>query len=389
MRKTKKAPAQESIGFRRRREKRERIAAFLAGNPMLVGIDLAKGKHAVWLADSNCVPSERMMIPHSRIVSPLVVNREREIEHLTYAKGDYRDAELITQIGARGQWLDLTLERDPNWRMLRALSLTHEDLLQGRTAERLRIRSLLELALPEFLSYFKDPLRDTARALLKRLSRPASDIPKTYDELLTRSAAVRGHRLRRNKIRAWLAWLEVSRSFGVESALASSLSRIGLAIDRYELLDDQLAEVTKQLVALYETIPYSTVLDTIPGVSRASHALLLGFIGDPLNYDRGTCLAKVAGIEPRENQSGNSEGSHSISRRGSSSLRHLLYRIVMGFRKGNGEFFIYIQHVRSREKNPLDWHQAAVAAANKYLRLIHRMCVTGEPYDHSKLMSRT
>ena len=40
-----------------------------------------------------------------RTVASLSVDRQREIEHLTYAKSDYRDAELIARLGAEGEGL--------------------------------------------------------------------------------------------------------------------------------------------------------------------------------------------------------------------------------------------------------------------------------------------
>lgn len=430
------ASGRETVGFRRRREKHERAAAFLAGKPLLVGLDLAKKEHAVWMAGPDLVPIRRFMTTHSheglakllaradaaralhgldrvivfmeatshfwenvanvleardvayRTVSPLAVDRQREIEHITYAKGDYRDAELISQLGKSGHWLHRVLEREPLWLRLRALAREHEDLLEAQTADRLRIRSLLELALPEVLECFDDPLGHTSRALLKRLSRPPAEIPTTFPEVVTRAGQVDGHRILRGKLRALVARLQVAPSFGVESALAASLGRIGLAVDRFELLRDQRDEVRAQLVTLYEATPYRTVLDTIPGVSPESHALLLGFTGDPKQYDRASCLVKLAGTEPRENHSGQAEGSHSISRRGRSPLRSVVYRIVLGFRLGNPEFSAYLTRLRSREKNPLSWYQAAVATGNKYLRLVHHLCLEGKPYDPSRLTAR-
>lgn len=439
-RKRKPIPAEEvgreTIGFRRRREKRERASAFLAGKPLLVGLDLAKKDHAVWLAGPDLVPIGRFMAPHSheglekllaraeaaraahaldrvvvfmeptsyfwqnvanvletrdvpyRTVSPLAVDRQREIEHGTYAKGDYRDAELIDRLGANGQWLHLVLEREPLWLQLRALAIEHEVLLAAEVRERLRIRSLLGLAVPEMLECFDDPLGLTARALLKRVSRPVSDIPKTFPDLVAQTARVQAHRISTLKLRALAARLQARPPFGVERTLAPTLARIGLAVDRFELLHDQREDVRRRLVDLYETTPYQTVLDTIPGVGPESHALLLGFVGDPKRYDHASCLAKLAGTEPRENSSGQAEGSHSISRRGRSRLRHVVHRIVMGFQLANRQFADYLERLRSREKNPLAWHQAAVAAGNKYLRLVYHMCVEGRPYDPSKLEPR-
>jgi len=428
-------PDPETIGTRRRREKRERAAAFLAGNPLLAGVDLGKDRHAVWLAGraTDLALIERLMVENSlagleklehraeqhrqqrgfdrlivfmeatsyfwqnvanvlesrgiayRIVSPLAVDRQREIEHLTYAKGDYRDAELIVALGAKGQWVECVLGHEPLWITLDVFAREHEVLLKAEVRERQRVRSFLELALPEFLECFEDPLRKTARALLRKLTRRPEEIPSTVALFLERAAAIEGVRLLRGRLRALAARLELRQSYGVERALAPLLARIGLAVERYELLHEQREGLRARLVALYRTTPYCAVLDTIPGVSPESHALLLGLIGDPKRFDRATCLVKLAGTEPRENHSGRTEGAHAISRRGRSALRHLLHRIVLGFPRGNAEFAVYLERLRKREENRLSWQQAAVAAGNKFLRLVHHLCVSGEPYDASKL----
>lgn len=430
-------PGNETVGFRRRREKRAVAEAFLAGKPLLVGLDLAKKRHAAWIAGRDLIPIRRFMVPHShegleklleraeldraatssdrvlvfmeptshfwenvanflearevayRLVSPLAVCREREIEHITYAKGDYRDAELIVNLGASGQWTHRLLEKEPLWIELRALADEHECLLKAEVRERQRVRSLLELAVPETLECFDDPLGKTARALLKQLSRPATAIPRTFADLVNRVAAIRGVRLARSKLSALAARLRAAPNFGVERALASSLARIGLSVERFETTSAQREEVRSRLVALYRSTPYHGILDTIPGVSPESQALILGMIGDPKQYDRATCLIKLAGTEPRENHSGNAEGRHSISHRGRPSLRFILHRVALGFRRGNPEFNAYVERLRNRERNPLAWREAAVAAGNKYLRLVHRMCVESRPYDRSKLVSRT
>ncbi len=425
--KTEVEPARESVGFRRRRERRERAATFLAGRPLLVGLDLAKRKHAAWFGRADMTPIRRVMIDHSlegmerllarveearveagadralffmeatsyfwqnvanvldarghayRLVSSLSVDRQREIEHQTYAKGDYRDAELIARLGQQGQYLDRRLEHDRLWLDLRALAREHEIALVAETAERLRIRSLLGLSLPEFLDYFKDPLKKTASAALRRLSRPLEELPTSVLDLRERLGSVVGTRLQRGKLEALAARLEAP-SYGVETALATSLARVGLSLDRFEFVAEQRRDILRRLVQLYGLTPYAQFLGTIPGVGPESNALLLGIIGDPKRYDRASCLVKLAGIEPRENHSGDSEGSHSISRRGQAPLRHLLHRIVWGLSAANEEFASYIRRLTTREKNPLAWQQAVVAAGNKYLRVVHHLCVHEEAY---------
>ena len=426
-----------SVGFVRRQAKHARAEAFLAGKPLLIGLDLAKKRHAAWLAGRDHLPIARFMIDHSRdgvaalleradrvrekhgfdrslvfmeatshfwanvaneleargveyrTVTPLAVDRQREIEHITYAKGDYRDAELIQRLGANGQWLHRILEKDPLWIQLDTLAREHEALLALEVKERTRVRSLLELVLPELLECVKDPLGKTPRALLRRLANPPAEIPSTFAELVKRTAQVQGYRLRYGMLRALVARLEGAPSFGVERALAPTLARIGLAVDRFDLLAHQRRGLRARLVALYDTTPYQKHLNTIPGVVPGNHALLLGMLGDPKRYDRATCLAKFAGIEPRENQSGKAEGSHSISHRGRSALRHVLHRIVLGLRLSNDEFSAHLKRLMSREKDPLAWTAAAVATANKYLHLVYRLCVDGKPYDASRLKPKS
>src|SRR5438132_2991921 len=69
----------ESIGFRRRREKRQKVEAFLAGKPLIAGLDLAKKKHAVWLTGRDLVPIERFMIGHSHDGIALLLERAERV----------------------------------------------------------------------------------------------------------------------------------------------------------------------------------------------------------------------------------------------------------------------------------------------------------------------
>lgn len=423
----------KTVGFCRRQEKNARALSFLDGNPVIAGIDLGKTRHAVWFSDKAGRPLQRTTIPHSRegclelleraralcaengfdrllvfmestsyfwenvanvleehkvgyhLVASLAVSRSREVEHLTYAKGDYRDAELIAKLGLQGVWLKRMLGEAEPWLALRTLTYEHETILQALVSERTRVRSFLGHVFPEFLDTFKDPLGKQSRQVLRALA--TEPVPHLYPALLDRLENLPRHRL--SKLKPLLAQLKLAPSFGVDRRLAPTLFRLQQAVERFDVLEHQRDELGSRLGPLYQATPYQKYLDTIPGVSPQSHALLLGFLGDPKNFDRASCLVKYAGIEPRENHSGHLVGSHSISGRGNRSLRHLLYRIVMGLRSGNAEFAAYLERLRSREPKPLPWRQACVAAANKYLRLVYALCIRGKAFNPSKLSSQS
>jgi transposase len=436
---TREAPAssgRQTAGFRRRMERASRVERFLTGKPLVVGLDLGKSTHAVWVTARDLVPIERFTIEHSldglakllarskhlqsaeafdravmfmettshfwknvanvlerhavpyRLIPPLAVDRKREIAHLTYAKGDYRDAELIARLGTEGHWLDRVLERhDDVWNDLAALAREHENLLDLEIREKHRARTFLELILPEFLEVFTDPFLLTARALLRHvLSEPL----RTHGELRGRVACFKAggkgaRRIQAAKARRLSALLELAPSYGVERCLSAASTRLRLALERLDALEAQRESVRGTLLGNYEQVDCRKWLDTIPGVDPIANALLLGLIGDPRRYERPTCLAKLAGIEPRENHSGAAEGDHSISRRGLPLLRAHLFRVVFGFLNSNDEFAAYIKRLVNRTENPLTYHQAFVAAENKFLRLVHALCSKGVAYDPKRV----
>ena len=68
-------------------------------------------------------------------------------------------------------------------------------------------------------------------------------------------------------------------------------------------------------------------------------------------------------------------------------LRRVLFRIVLGFLKSNPEFGAYMKRLVDRDQNPLAYHQAFVAASNKYLRLVYALCSTQTAYDASRIVA--
>jgi hypothetical protein len=224
----------------------------------------------------------------------------------------------------------------------------------------------------------------TASTLLRRLSAPAVC---SIDEIVERASALKpGKRLQCRKVLALAAILESGPTYGVSRSLRASFLRMNFSLERHDVFTEQRARVREQLLELYRTLPFASRLETIPGVDPANHAILLGLTGDPTAYDRPTCLTKFAGIEPRENHSDTGEGSHSISRRGNPHVQHVLFRIVSGFINGNDEFALYMKRLGSRSLNPLAHHQAVVAAANKYLRVFHHLCIHDDVYDPAKVV---
>lgn len=427
--------AHESAGMRRRRQAAERTEAILGPCPLVVGLDLASTAHVAWVRMRTNAAIDSFGAPHSLagvralrehldelraahgcdrivvgmeptahywknvvaaleappalvclLVNSVSVFHDRAAKHLRRAKGDRRDAEIIAGLVARGDFLRTSLECDPRAIRMRILADEHEDLLDLAGAERRRIRCGLELVLPEHLDVFEDPLGTTSCAVLRRLGLPESEAPASLDTVLARldPSSVRsrsGRRVYPSKIKALVERLRARPSFGVESHRAPMLARVARSVSRYEALEDERADVASHLVALYEELPFAPFLSTIPAVSPLNHALVLAFVGDPRRFDRASCLVSRAGLEPQENFSGLGSGPTRISRAGQGRLRSILYRIAMGRHLQDSRTREIYERLRGRDDKALTHRQALVVIAGKYLRLVYRLCVAGEPFD--------
>lgn len=80
-----------------------------------------------------------------------------------------------------------------------------------------------------------------------------------------------------------------------------------------------------QVEELLEQVPGSKEMLTILGVGIATLASFLAETGDLSAYDHGQQIIRLAGLNLKENSSGKKKGRSTISKRGRSRLRALLF----------------------------------------------------------------
>ena len=76
----------------------------------------------------------------------------------------------------------------------------------------------------------------------------------------------------------------------------------------------------------------------MPGVGVVTLAGFLAEVGDLRGYDHGQQIIRLAGFNLKENSSGKKKGKSTITKRGRSRLRALLFRAVMPMVAKNAEF---------------------------------------------------
>lgn len=147
-----------------------------------------------------------------------------------------------------------------------------------------------------------------------------------------------------------------------------------------------IAQAVGQLGSLCETVhalklemdklasrlpEYETVL-AMHGVGKTLGPQLIAEIGDIRRYPKRSSLARFAGIEPPENQSGAySQHSRRISKQGSPHLRRTLFQVmccVLQLGHTNEPTFQFLDRKRADGK---PYKVYMIAGANKFLRIYY------------------
>ena len=144
------------------------------------------------------------------------------------------------------------------------------------------------------------------------------------------------------------------------------------AIRQLNSLYETVAEIKAQMTQLAKTLPEYEVVIAMHGVGKSLAPQLIAEIGDIRRYPKRASLARFAGIEPPENQSGAyNQYSRRISKQGSPHLRRALFQVmrcVLQNRNPDEDTFRFIDRKRSQNK-PFKVYM--IAGANKFLRIYY------------------
>jgi len=144
------------------------------------------------------------------------------------------------------------------------------------------------------------------------------------------------------------------------------------AVAQLNSLCETVAAVKAQMSLIASQLPeYETVL-SMHGVGKALAPQLIAEIGEISRYPRRTSLARFAGIEPPENQSGTyNQHSRRISKQGSPHLRKALFQVmccVLQNKNPDQPTFQFLDRKRAEGK---PYKVYMIAGANKFLRIYY------------------
>jgi transposase len=144
-----------------------------------------------------------------------------------------------------------------------------------------------------------------------------------------------------------------------------------------EFLDQEIAEVERQVAADALGSPEIKRLMTVPGVNVIVAATFLAAVGHVGRFPGQRQLVGYLGLDPRVRQSGSTPATHGgISKQGSASARHALVEASWSVVRQPGPLHAFYQRIRARRGHQV----AVVAAARKLACLFWCMLTRGEDY---------
>ncbi|MEB9728158.1 transposase, partial [Bacillus cereus] len=177
-----------------------------------------------------------------------------------------------------------------------------------------------------------------------------------------------------------------TNSIGLTEGLTAAKIELKALLEQYELFSRQLEEIMAQVEALLAQIPGTNEMLTVPGIGVATLAGFLAEVGDLSGYDHGQQIIRLAGFNLKENSSGKKKGKSTITKRGRSRLRALLFRAMMPMVAKNAEFKALHHYFTKRSHNPLKKKQSIVALCGKLIRVLYTLGTKCIPYNASDVL---
>jgi transposase len=144
------------------------------------------------------------------------------------------------------------------------------------------------------------------------------------------------------------------------------------AVAQLNSLCEVVAALKIEMNKIASQLPEYEIVLAMHGVGKVLGAQLMAEIGDIRRYPKRSSLARFAGIEPPENQSGiYSQHSRRISKQGSPHLRRTLFQVmccVLQLSHNNEPTFQFLDRKRADGK---PYKVYMIAGANKFLRIYY------------------
>lgn len=302
--------------------------------------------------------------------NPLMVKKFGEGLSLRKTKTDKKDALLIARkLMADFATIRPTAPAEDTMAELKFATRHRNRLTRNCSDAKVQCTRVLDMLFPELASV-ANPHSQSVRTLLKAC-------PSAKSVSMAEEGFLEGIKYMSAKTAERIS-AAAKASIGIESK-ALELELV-LAVRTIEHLEGLIAEVDRQIEGLMEKIGSPIV--TVKGIGLRLASVILAEIRSIDNFGTPAQLQAYAGLEPSVNQSGQSDGTGKMVKRGSPHLRWALMqaaRLVAIYSPG---FKAYLKSKTSQGKH---YNVAITHVAKKLIRVIFYLMKNNQPFDESLL----
>jgi transposase len=333
-----------------------------------------------WFTFGQVILDEEHMLVQ---VNPYHVKNAKELDDNTPSKSDRKDPKTIAMLVKDGRY-QIPYIPTGKYAELRAANNLREEWLKKICGIKNKIQRWMDIYFPEFLDVFSSWEGKTAILTLERMALPAKILELTAEEILSiwREEVKRSTGIKKARELLGIA----ANSVGIRNGLEMAEYEIQLLIREYKETRRILDNLEEKLESLVFTIPGAVNFLEIKGIGIKAVAGFFAEVGDITRFTHPKQIIKLAGLNVRENSSGKYEGQTTISKRGRSRLRALLFRAILPLTAKNAEFNALHKYYTTRSENPLKKMQSLTALCGKLIRVVYTLVTKDIKYDPEILL---
>jgi transposase len=320
------------------------------------------------------------------VVNPLHVKKSKELDDNSPTKNDIKDAKVIAQLVKDGRYSEPNIPTEI-YAELRVGMNMRDRLTEDLRRVKGRIDNWLDRYFPEFNTVFTNWDGKAALMTLENFPLPQEIVAKGVDNIV----GCWKEEVKRavGRKRALLLVEAAKSSIGLTEGLTMARQELLTLLAQYRMLEAEIQQLMNQLENIIKEIPGTQEMMTIPGVGLVTIAGFLAEVGNLEDYHHPRQIQKLAGLNLKENSSGQHKGRTRITKRGRPRLRALLYKCIMPLVAKNPEFKALHHYYTTRQQNPLKKKQSLIALCCKLIRVLFAINKNKTPYDGRKLLKNS
>ncbi len=318
------------------------------------------------------------------MVNPYAVKQTKELDDNSQSKNDRKDPKVIAKLVIEGRYSE---PYTPNgmYADLRIMVANRKRLVREMTQIKNRFARWFTIYFPEYKEVFGDYEVQSSMLLLKVACTPKQVVELGAEKInqIWRDAKLRAVGMKR----ATTLCETAKRSIGLKKGAWAAEYEMKLLLADYEYKKAQYDAIMIEIERLCKEIPESGQMLAIKGIGVITAAGFLAEVGDVRRFESPRQIQKLAGLSLRENSSGKHKGQTTISKRGRSKLRAVLFNAAIPLIAKNPEFRSMHEYYTTRANNPLKKKQSVIAISCKLIRVFYAILAHGVSYDAEKMLS--